>query len=79
MIREQEFHLGPAATGAPGALALAWQDLAQGLRMYAVWGMLGWQDIRQRYRRSVLGPFWLTISTAIMVVGDTIHTRRCMA
>jgi len=29
--------------------------------------MLGWQDIKQRYRRSMLGPFWLTISTAVMV------------
>lgn len=27
-----------------------------------LWGRLGWQDIRQRYRRSKLGPFWLTIS-----------------
>jgi len=30
-------------------------------------GMLGWQDVRQRYRRSALGPFWLTISMAIMI------------
>ena len=29
--------------------------------------MLGWQDIKQRYRRSKLGPFWLTISMAIMI------------
>ena len=28
---------------------------------------LGWQDVRQRYRRSALGPFWLTISMAIMI------------
>lgn len=28
---------------------------------------MGWQDIRQRYRRSVLGPFWLTLSMAILV------------
>jgi lipopolysaccharide transport system permease protein len=33
-----------------------------------IWGTLGWHDIRQRYRRSVLGPFWFTLSTAIMVV-----------
>jgi lipopolysaccharide transport system permease protein len=26
-------------------------------------------DIRNRYRGSVLGPFWLTLSTAVMVVG----------
>jgi lipopolysaccharide transport system permease protein len=29
--------------------------------------MLAYQDIRLRYRRSVLGPFWLTISMAITV------------
>jgi ABC-type polysaccharide/polyol phosphate export permease len=28
---------------------------------------MGWQDIRLRYRRSMLGPFWLTISMGIMV------------
>ncbi len=28
---------------------------------------LGTQDIRQRYRRSMLGPFWLTISMAVMI------------
>ena len=30
-------------------------------------GLLGWQDIRRRYRRSVLGPFWLTISMGVLV------------
>ena len=29
--------------------------------------MLGWLEIKQRYRRSVLGPFWLTISTGAMI------------
>ncbi len=29
--------------------------------------MLGWQDVRQRYRRSTLGPFWLTLSMGIMI------------
>jgi ABC-type polysaccharide/polyol phosphate export permease len=32
-----------------------------------LWPMLGWQDIKQRYRRSVLGPLWLTLSTGAMV------------
>jgi ABC-2 type transport system permease protein len=31
--------------------------------------MLAWQEIRQRYRRSVLGPFWLTISTGVLLAG----------
>ena len=29
--------------------------------------MLGWQDVRHKYRRSVLGPFWVTISMGIMI------------
>ena len=29
--------------------------------------MLGWQDIKQRYRRSKIGPFWLTLSYGIMI------------
>ena len=28
---------------------------------------LGWQDIKQRYRRSRIGPFWLTISMGVMI------------
>jgi ABC-2 type transport system permease protein/lipopolysaccharide transport system permease protein len=28
---------------------------------------MGWQDIRQGYRGSILGPFWLTISMGVMV------------
>lgn len=52
----------------------AWQgleshrDVISGLLAVHVWAALGWHDIQQRYRRSVLGPFWLTLSTAIMVV-----------
>ena len=29
---------------------------------------LGWLDIRQRYRRSALGPWWITLSLAITVL-----------
>ena len=31
-------------------------DLVAGWQQRELWGHLGWQDIRQRYRRSVLGP-----------------------
>lgn len=48
-------------------MRLAVADLRDGLRDVELWGMLGWHDIRQRYRRSILGPWWLTLSTAIMV------------
>lgn len=43
-------------------------DLSGGWRQRELWGHLGWQDIRQRYRRSVLGPVWITISMAVTAV-----------
>lgn len=46
---------------------LAWQDITNGLCKWRVWVMLAYQDIKLRYRRSVLGPFWITISMAITV------------
>src|SRR5436190_4726216 len=44
-------------------------DLAGGLKHWELWSTLGWHDIRQRYRRSFIGPFWLTLSMGIMVAG----------
>lgn len=51
----------------PTAAALAWQDITTGLKSWRIWLMLSWQDIRLRYRRSSLGPFWLTLSMAITI------------
>lgn len=48
--------------------ASAWADIVAGTVRWRLWGRLGWNDILQRYRRSVLGPFWLTASMAIMVI-----------
>jgi ABC-2 type transport system permease protein len=42
-------------------------DLMDGLMAFDVWGLLGWHDVRQRYRRSIIGPFWLTINSAVFV------------
>lgn len=46
---------------------LAWQDCLASLRNWRVWFMLAYQDIKLRYRRSILGPFWITLSMAITV------------
>jgi lipopolysaccharide transport system permease protein len=48
--------------------AIAWQDMREGLTMYRLAVTLGWLDIKLRYRGSVLGPFWLTLSTGVMVL-----------
>ncbi|WP_255581016.1 ABC transporter permease [Caballeronia sp. dw_276] len=42
-------------------------DIVASLKRYSLAGMLGWQDVRQRYRRSAVGPFWLTISMGVMI------------
>lgn len=52
---------------APYAYAL--RDLVGGLRLVQLWGAMAWFDIRQRYSRSIIGPFWTTLSLAAMVGG----------
>ena len=42
-------------------------DIASGTLAWQSWGMLGWHDVRQRYRRSTLGPFWITITMGVTV------------
>ena len=42
-------------------------DLMKGLFSFRIFGRLGWQDIKLRYKRSTLGPFWITLSTMIMI------------
>ena len=49
-------------------LSRAFGDLADGLKASELWLLLGWQDIKQRYRRSVLGPLWITIATGVTAV-----------
>lgn len=44
----------------------AWEDLKRGFGQRELWLALGWQDIKQRYRRSTLGPLWITIATGVM-------------
>ena len=61
-----------AMTAPPATNNRAWSaalgDLADGWRQRQLWSHLGWQDIRQRYRRSVLGPLWISITMAITAI-----------
>jgi len=47
--------------------AAAWADLAEGMTKSWMWWAMAMQDIKMRYRGSLLGPFWLTISMVIMI------------
>ena len=50
------------------AFEKARKDVLESFFSYHIWLALGWQDIKQRYRRSALGPWWITISLGITVL-----------
>jgi lipopolysaccharide transport system permease protein len=62
----QTFELIPDNTAAARRDA-AWRDVAEAASMWRLCWALSWLDIKLRYRGSVLGPFWLTLSTGLMV------------
>jgi ABC-type polysaccharide/polyol phosphate export permease len=48
--------------------AMAWRDLVEGASGSWMWTALALQDIKLRYRGSVLGPWWLTLTTLVMAL-----------
>ena len=42
-------------------------QLVESIRLWELWSSLGWKDVRRRYRRTLLGPFWLTLSMAVLI------------
>jgi ABC-2 type transport system permease protein/lipopolysaccharide transport system permease protein len=53
----------------PSRAALAATDLLEGIRKSWLWTTLAQQDVKLRYRGSILGPFWQTLTTAVMIGG----------
>ena len=50
------------------AFDIALVDIVTGVRASDIWGRLGWRETKRRYRRTVFGPFWTTLSLAVFVV-----------
>ncbi|HVK24404.1 MAG TPA: ABC transporter permease [Actinokineospora sp.] len=59
----------PVVAHAGRTFKRAIDDLRRGFHHRELWGHLGWQDIKQRYRRSVIGPLWITLSMAVTAAG----------
>lgn len=59
---------GEAPPSQSQTFGAAFHDLVRGAKQHELWALLGLQDIKQRYRRSVLGPFWITIATGVMAL-----------
>jgi len=48
-------------------MAYLTSEITRALKRSSLIATLGWHDIRGRYRRSAIGPFWLTISMGVMI------------
>jgi ABC-2 type transport system permease protein len=66
-MSEEETEENPAFSGRNLQAKKAIDDIKKSVLSYHLWGTLGWQDIKQRYRRSALGPFWITLSLGITI------------
>jgi ABC-type polysaccharide/polyol phosphate export permease len=42
-------------------------DLINGASLWRIWSVLAWFDIKARYRRSIIGQFWITLSMAVTI------------
>ncbi len=66
-LRVQTLFTLSADRGWAQRFEIAGRDLREGFGLWRLAWALGLADIKLRYRGSVLGPFWLTLSTGIMI------------
>jgi ABC-type polysaccharide/polyol phosphate export permease len=43
-------------------------DLGRSIRLWPIWTRLGLQDVRLKFRRSSIGPAWIFVNLAVMVL-----------
>ncbi|MDH3378373.1 MAG: ABC transporter permease [Gammaproteobacteria bacterium] len=43
-------------------------DITEGLFRWELWLLLAWGDIQRRYRRSLFGPLWTSLSVGVFVL-----------
>ncbi|HCN6033366.1 TPA: O89/O101/O162 family O-antigen export ABC transporter permease subunit, partial [Escherichia coli] len=43
-------------------------DIYSSIKSWHLWTTLGWLELRQRYKRSIVGPFWITLSMAVLII-----------
>lgn len=62
----------PLDAGLRAQLEAAVADIREGLRRRRSWSYLAVENVKNRYRRTVLGPWWLTLQMGVFVTGITI-------
>lgn len=58
-----------ATRSGQSSIASGVRDLAAGLRRWPVWWSLSLAQTRGQYRRTYLGPWWMTVQMAVFVAG----------
>ena len=46
----------------------AWEDIVGGLFKSELWGRMAWLDVKRRYQRTTLGPFWNSATLTLYTV-----------
>ena len=54
-------------------------DIREGLRRWRSWSYLSVENVKNRYRRTVFGPWWLTLQMVILIVGLPWGALLCTA
>jgi ABC-type polysaccharide/polyol phosphate export permease len=62
----------PLDAGPRAQFAAALNDIREGLRRWRNWSYLAVENVKNRYRRTVLGPWWLTLQMAVYIVGISV-------
>jgi lipopolysaccharide transport system permease protein len=61
-----------AASGQGVPYISQWQlllkDLRESVKLWRLWMHLGWEDVAKQYRRSFLGPVWISLNTAFFTI-----------
>jgi ABC-2 type transport system permease protein len=66
--RSSRTYGGKASIASDAALL----DLKESLSRWQYAASLGWEDLKLRYRRSTLGPLWLTVGMAMLAVALSV-------
>lgn len=59
-------------TGSASRVGRAIADLSRALSMWRIWSFRAYEQLISRYRRSLLGPFWLAASMAATAISLSI-------
>jgi ABC-type polysaccharide/polyol phosphate export permease len=68
LLREPPPYTAPGEDERGMLARWAFWDIVEGLRLWDLWLQQSWNEIRRRYRRTLLGPMWLTVSLVVFAV-----------